>query len=83
MRKYRGHRVGTLAAAFLFDRFPGYWTVRQDLRNPAATAFWRKAIRFPFQEDEQGTEIVQSFTTGLCGLPFASGSRHSGVMACL
>jgi len=30
--------------------------------NPAATAFWRKAIRYPFQEHEQGTEIVQSFT---------------------
>src|SRR5690348_7384383 len=46
-----GRRVGALAAASLFDRFPGRWTVRQDLRNPGATAFWRKAIRFPFQED--------------------------------
>jgi hypothetical protein len=26
--------------------------------NPAATAFWRKAIRHPFREYEQGTEIV-------------------------
>lgn len=34
-------------------------------RDTAATAFWRKAIRYPFQEHEQGTEIVQSFTTGL------------------
>jgi hypothetical protein len=49
----------------LFDQFPGRWTVRQQLANPAATVFWRKAIRYPFQEREQGTEIVQSFTTGL------------------
>jgi hypothetical protein len=45
----------------LFGQFPGRWTVRQQLTNPAATAFWRKAIRYPFQEHEQGTEIVQSF----------------------
>jgi hypothetical protein len=37
-------------------------TVRQQLTNPAATAFWRKAIRYPFQEHEQGTGIVQSVT---------------------
>ena len=65
MRKYRRHGVGAQAAAFLLDQFPGRWTVRQQLANPAATAFWRKAIRYPFQEREQGTEIVQSFTTGL------------------
>jgi predicted acetyltransferase len=63
MRKYRGRKVGTQAAASLFDQFPGRWTVRQQLTNPAATAFWRKAIRFPFQEHVQSTEIVQSFTT--------------------
>ena len=48
----------------MFGRFPGRWTVRQQLTNPAATAFWRKAIRYPFQEHEQGAEIVQSFTAG-------------------
>jgi predicted acetyltransferase len=65
MRKYRGRGVGAQAAASLFDQFPGRWTVRQQLKNPAATAFWHKAIRYPFQEHEQGTEIVQSFTAGL------------------
>jgi predicted acetyltransferase len=65
MRKYRGRGIGAQAAASLFDQFPGHWTVRQQLVNPAATAFWRKAIRYPFQEREQGTEIVQSFTAGL------------------
>ncbi|HXL88138.1 MAG TPA: GNAT family N-acetyltransferase [Streptosporangiaceae bacterium] len=63
MRKYRRCGVGTQAAAVLFDRFPGRWTVRQQLANPAATAFWRTAIRYPFHEFEHGTEIVQSFTT--------------------
>ena len=62
MRKYRGRGAGAQAAASLFDQFPGRWTVRQQLVNPAATAFWRKAIRYPFQEHERGTEIVQSFT---------------------
>ena len=57
--------VGAQAAGSLFDRFPGRWTVRQQLVNPAATALWRKAIRYPFQEHEQGTEIVQSFIAGL------------------
>src|SRR5215475_7039915 len=65
MRKYRSRGVGAQAAAFLFERFPGRWTVRQQLTNPAATAFWRKAIPYPFQEHEQGAEIVQSFTTSL------------------
>ena len=65
MRKYRGRGVGAQAAASLFVRFPGHWTVRQQLVNPAATAFWRKAIRYPFQEHERGTEIVQLFTAGM------------------
>ena len=63
MRKYRRCGVGAQAAADLFDRFPGRWTVRQQLANPAATAFWREAIRYPFHEFEDDKEIVQSFTT--------------------
>ena len=59
LRDQPGHQ----AAASLFGQFPGRWTVRQ-LPNPAATAFWRKAIRCPFQEREQGPEVVQSFTAG-------------------
>ena len=31
----------------------------------SSTAFWRKAIDYPFQEHEQGAETVQSFTAGL------------------
>lgn len=63
MRKYRMHGVGARAAALLFERFPGRWTVRQQLSNPAATVFWRKVIRYPFEEQERDGEIVQSFTT--------------------
>jgi predicted acetyltransferase len=62
MRKYRGRGVGAQAAAWLFDQFPGRWTVRQQLTNPAATAFWRKAISYRFEEHQLGAEIVQSFT---------------------
>jgi predicted acetyltransferase len=63
MRKYRGHGVGAHAAAFLFGRYPGRWTVRQQLTNPAATVFWRRAIPYLFEEVEREGEIVQSFTT--------------------
>jgi predicted acetyltransferase len=63
MRKYRGRGAGAQAASSLFAQFPGRWTVRQQLTNPAATTFWRKAIRYPFQEHEQDAEIVQSFTS--------------------
>jgi predicted acetyltransferase len=62
MRKYRRHGVGGQAAASLFERFPGRWTVREQLANPAATAFWRRAIRYRFDEYRLGGEIVQSFT---------------------
>src|SRR5258708_10327349 len=70
MRKYRGRGVGAQAAASLFDQFPGRWTVRQQLANPAATAFWRKAIRYPFQEHQQRTQIAQPFTPALQRRPF-------------
>lgn len=63
MRKYRRRGVGGRAAVSLFQRFPGTWTVRQQLANPGATAFWRKAIPYPFDESEQAGEIVQSFRT--------------------
>jgi predicted acetyltransferase len=64
MRKYRRHGVASQAASELFERFPGRWTVRQQLLNPAATAFWRKAIPYRFEEVEHEGEIVQSFTAG-------------------
>lgn len=42
--------------------FDHYWTVRQLPSNPAATAFWRKAIPYPFRESVEGGEITQAFT---------------------
>lgn len=62
MRKYRRAGIGAAAAAQLFQRFPGNWTVRQLPSNPAATAFWRKAIPYPFRESVEGGEITQAFT---------------------
>lgn len=62
MRKYRHRGVGAEAAAHLFERFPGSWTVRQQLSNPAATTFWRKAIPYPFHETVRNAEVVQTFT---------------------
>jgi predicted acetyltransferase len=44
LRKYRRRGVGERAAAWLFDRFAGPWEVRQEHKNVAATAFWRRAI---------------------------------------
>lgn len=82
LRKYRGHGVGAEAAASLFERYPGRWTVRQQLTNPAATAFWRKAIRYPFQENQQGAEIVQSFTVNAGGRrPALDEPDHPGARA--
>jgi predicted acetyltransferase len=68
MRKYRRRGVGTDAATQLFARYPGAWTVRQQLANPAATAFWRTAIPYPFEETVIGAEVVQTFTARPPGL---------------
>jgi predicted acetyltransferase len=44
LRKFRRRGVGGLAAFAAFDRFRGDWEVRERSTNPAATAFWRRAI---------------------------------------
>jgi predicted acetyltransferase len=44
MRRYRRQGIGRRAAAWLFNRFPGVWEVREKAENVAATAFWRRAI---------------------------------------
>ncbi|MGH3281079.1 MAG: GNAT family N-acetyltransferase [Trebonia sp.] len=62
MRKYRRRGIGAEAVAQLFERFPGEWTVRQQLSNPAATTFWRKAIPYPFREAVEAGEVRQTFT---------------------
>lgn len=64
MRKYRRYGVGTHAAAWIFEQYPGRWTVREQVANRAATAFWRRVIPCAFDEVEEAGEIVQSFTVG-------------------
>ena len=44
LRKYRRSRIGSRAAALLFERFPGRWEVPVASYNQPALAFWRKAM---------------------------------------
>ena len=62
LRKYRRTGVGRRAAADVLRRFPGRWTVRQQLTNPAATAFWRAALEYPVDERRTEHEIVMALT---------------------
>jgi predicted acetyltransferase len=43
LRQFRARGVGRAAAARLWDRMRGNWTVRAALANPAAVKFWRNA----------------------------------------
>src|SRR5579875_1079028 len=61
MRKYRRQGVGRAAAAELFRRFSGSWRVRQQKTNPAATAFWRAAIPYDYDERTTDEEVIQEF----------------------
>lgn len=61
LRRHRRSGVGVAAARAVFDRFPGDWQVRQRVWNPAATAFWRRAIPVPFREERTDTHVVQRF----------------------
>jgi predicted acetyltransferase len=62
LRKYRRTGVGRRAAAEVLRRLPGHWTVRQQLTNPDATAFWRAAIEHPVTERRTADEVVMEFT---------------------
>lgn len=53
LRKYRRLGVGQRAAALLWQRLPGKWTVRVSEGNPKATAFWRSVTR----EQASGTVV--------------------------
>lgn len=61
MRKFRNRGVGTVAAKTIVERYPGPWTVRQQLNNPDASNFWRKTIDYPYAETEVDGEVIQSF----------------------
>ncbi len=62
MRKYRRRGVGTVLAREVFARFPGAWQVRQMASNPAATAFWTRAIPVDFAQETLDHGPVQRFT---------------------
>ncbi|HEY6722398.1 MAG TPA: GNAT family N-acetyltransferase [Polyangiaceae bacterium] len=44
MRRYRRRGVGRRAATLLWQQLPGKWTVRVSEGNPAALAFWTRAV---------------------------------------
>ena len=44
LRQFRTRGVGRAAAALLWDRMPGNWTIRAALANRAAVKFWRNAV---------------------------------------
>jgi predicted acetyltransferase len=72
LRRYRRAGVGTTAAHRVFATHPGKWEVRQRNANPAATAFWRRAISTytkgcfteELLDDDRWRGPVQRFTSG-------------------
>jgi len=44
LRQYRRRGIGTRAAALVWERLPGSWTIRVLDTNARALAFWREAI---------------------------------------
>lgn len=63
LRKFRRAGVGLAAARHLLEAHPGQWSITQLASNPEATAFWRRAIRAPFEETVQADGTVeQRFT---------------------
>jgi predicted acetyltransferase len=63
LRKYRRTGVGVHAARQLFVLIPGEWQVRQMTANAGATAFWRRAIPYEFEEELTANGPVQRFST--------------------
>src|SRR3954451_1866556 len=61
MRRFRRRGIGAVAARDLFARFPGEWQVRQLAANTNATAFWRQAIPYAFEEGTVDGGPVQRF----------------------
>jgi predicted acetyltransferase len=45
LRKFRARGIGRAAAALLWDRLPGCWTIRAVERNASAVRFWRAAVQ--------------------------------------
>lgn len=68
LRGLRRTGVGGMAAAKLFDLFPGRWQVRVLLANKAAMSFWRTTIAGytgDCYQEKKADELVQRWTTFL------------------
>ena len=80
MRKYRRQGVGRIAAATLFDRFPGQWRVRQILANVPAQAFWRSVIgaytNGDYGESTTDRHVIQTFRAGDPAKPIPPSQGH-------
>jgi predicted acetyltransferase len=62
LRRHRSAGIGRTAAAEVFARFPGRWSVSQTPNNAAATRFWRRSIPVPFEESvEESGRRTQRF----------------------
>ncbi len=44
LRQFRARGIGRAAAALLWNRMPGSWTIRASARNPDAIKFWRDVV---------------------------------------
>lgn len=44
LRQFRAQGTGRAAAALLWQRMPGSWTIRASTRNPNAIRFWRDVV---------------------------------------
>lgn len=45
MRKYRRAGIGTRVAHWTFNRYPGWWEIRQDGSNLPSQIFWRNVVQ--------------------------------------
>ncbi len=68
LRRFRGAGVGRRAAALLWRRRPGRWTVRVGAANPGALAFWERVV----SDEAAGGPVA----VGRPGDPGARGHWH-------
>lgn len=75
LQSYRRRRVGEDAARWLFDKFPGHWSVAEHAVNEPAQAFWRAVIgrytRGRYEESRWGDQdaVFQTFDNSVKEMP--------------
>jgi predicted acetyltransferase len=64
-KPWRRRGIGAQAVRLILDRFAGQWLIREDLRNAAAVAFWRRIVSAytegKYQERTVNGEVHQRF----------------------